>query len=373
MKYFVPISPDPALRKRKGDGALARFGHLNILVDKINELNANQTINASLVQTQAAGTALIFGLNIVTGIDPGDTVTLPSLVEYCACTSQCGAVGSVIVKNTGTFAITIYPFLGETIDGQSVNTGLVLDAGASVEFADLNCNSWESYSYSTDPSLTGVNSVTGCGVNNSDPANPVLEGPFIATVSATQALTGTGCNSGSPLSVCIDNSTITKNGSGCLQVANPIPTGFGTYAEYVQRTQSPNNSIPPGQAISYTVDSPSGLYNTIGITTATGPGAIGTAFNLPIGVYMIDFENSAAAASSFAIYQGSSNTAVAIKPNTIAGSTTATSWIHGRAIVESVVGAQWIIVSSVVGTAAIPTAGTAAGEYTARITFLKIA
>ena len=145
------------------------------------------------------------------------------------------------------------------------------------------------------------------------------------------------------------------------------------YAEYVQSTQAPNNSVPPGNAISYLVDNPSGVFNTIGITTTTGPSAQGTAFNLPIGIYVVDFENSNTAAASQAIYQGTSNTLLTVNNNTIAGATTGTSWIHGRSIIQSTNGNQWIIVSPVVGTLDIPTAGTAAGEYIARITFLKIA
>lgn len=325
MKYFVPISPDPALKKRKGDGALARFGHLNILVDKFNQLATNQTINASTTNTQAAGTPLIFGYNFVNTsfMVTNTAATLLSLQDFCACNDKCGIIGSVVVQNTGVENLVIYPYLGETINGAGVNVPFTLEAGASVSFRSIDCSSWQSYSDTTQ--------------------------------------------------VCIDDVTITRNVDGCLQVANPIPTGFGAYAEYVQRTQAPNNSIPPGRAISYLVDNPTGIFNTIGITTAAGPGPQGTAFNLPVGVYMIDFENSADAASSFAIYQGSSNTVLTVNNDTIAGASTATSWIHGRAIIRSTTGNTWMMVSPVTGTAAIPTAGTAAGQYIARITFLKIA
>lgn len=373
MKYFVPISPDPALKKRKGDGALARFGHLNILVDKLNQLSETQTVNASTVNTQAAGTPLIFGYNFVNTslMFPITAVTLLSLKAYCACTDPCGIVGSVLVQNTGIETLVIYPSLGETINGQAVNVPFTLEPGASVSFRSLDCTSWQSYANTTDPAFTGVNGITGCGVDNTDPANPILNSPYVAENVSTQALTGDGCTALTPLSVCIDDVTIIKNIDGCLEAVSR-PASFG-YAEYVQHTQAPNNSVPPGQAIMYLTDNPSGVYNTIGITTTTGPAAIGTAFQLPVGVYMIDYENSAAAASSFAIYQGASNTVLAINTNTISGSTTATSWIHGRAIITSTTGNDWIIVSSVTGTAAIPTAGTAAGEYIARLTFLKIA
>jgi hypothetical protein len=162
----------------------------------------------------------------------------------------------------------------------------------------------------------------------------------------------------------------------------PGPTGApGTngvigYAEYVQYTQPPNNSVAPGTAISYLVDHPSGVYDTIGIITTTGPGGIGTAFQLPLGVYMIDWENSNGASWSLAIYQSGSvlTLPVGINNDTIAGATTAGSWIHGRAIITSSVGNQFIMISPVVGTTSIgdPTTGSAP-QTIARITFLQLA
>ena len=115
------------------------------------------------------------------------------------------------------------------------------------------------------------------------------------------------------------------------------------------------------------------MYNTIGITTATGPGGIGTAFMLPVGVYMIDWENSNSGAWSLAIYHGSSNVSLAFDRDTTAGATTAGSWIHGRAIITSTIGAQWIMISPVVGTFSIgdPTTGSSP-DTIARITFLLL-
>ena len=149
--------------------------------------------------------------------------------------------------------------------------------------------------------------------------------------------------------------------------------GVAGYAEYVQLTQAPNNSVAPGTAVSYLVDHPLGVYNTIGITTTTGPGAIGTAFMLPVGVYMIDWENSNDASWSLAIYQGVSNTVLSINNDTIAGATTAGSWIHGRSIITSSNLNQFIMISPVVGTHSIgdPTTGSAP-QTIARITFLKL-
>jgi hypothetical protein len=87
---------------------------------------------------------------------------------------------------------------------------------------------------------------------------------------------------------------------------------------------------------------------------------------------MVDFENSNTGDASLAIYQGSSNILLTIDNNTIAGSSTGTTWIHGRAIVWSRSSMDWIMISPVVGTLAIPPAGSAAGFYIARITFIKL-
>lgn len=155
-----------------------------------------------------------------------------------------------------------------------------------------------------------------------------------------------------------------------------IPSGGAWsfwYAEYVQHTQWANVSIAPGRAVEYTIDNPAGVYNTLGILTASWPAAQGTAFQLPVWVYMVDYENSADAAWSLAIYQWVSNVVLGIDVESISGASTATTWIHGRHVVTSSVGNDWIMISPVTGTQAIPTAGTAAGEFIARITFLKIA
>ena len=81
---------------------------------------------------------------------------------------------------------------------------------------------------------------------------------------------------------------------------------------------------------------------------------------------------SLGSAGSIALYKGPSSGSLAIDNDTVAGSSTATTWIHGRAI-ELVVSTQVFAVSSVVGTAAVVTAGTDTSHYMVRITFLKVA
>ena len=81
---------------------------------------------------------------------------------------------------------------------------------------------------------------------------------------------------------------------------------------------------------------------------------------------------SLTSAGSVAIYKGPAAGSLAVDNDTIAGSTTATTWIHGRSV-EEVSTTLVVAISSVVGTAAVTTAGTAAGFYMVRITFLKVA
>jgi hypothetical protein len=101
-------------------------------------------------------------------------------------------------------------------------------------------------------------------------------------------------------------------------------------------------------------------------------GAGGTVFTLSDGVYVIDYEMSLGSAGSVALYTGPNSGALAVDNATVSGSTTATTWIHGR-VVQNVPTTLVIAVSSVVGTAAVVTAGTAAGLYMIRLTLLKIA
>ena len=149
-----------------------------------------------------------------------------------------------------------------------------------------------------------------------------------------------------------------KNKQCKKNICSTGPTGAnGTigYAEYIRTIQSPNDSVPPGNA--FTIDTE--VYNSIPSFIVASSGAGGTVFTLGTGVYMIDYETSLTSAGS-----------LSIDPNTISGSTTGTTWIHGRAI-EFVSVSLVIAISSVVGTAAVATTGSSS-EYMIRLTILKI-
>jgi hypothetical protein len=145
------------------------------------------------------------------------------------------------------------------------------------------------------------------------------------------------------------------------------PTSILAYAEYIRTIQTPNNSVPPGTA--FTIDTE--VYNNIPSSIVASVGAGGTVFTLGPGTYIIDYETSLASAGSIAIYSGATSGTLSVDNNTVSGSSTATTWIHGRSV-QTVSTTLVIAISSVVGTAAVATTGTS-DLYTIRIIILKIA
>jgi hypothetical protein len=144
-------------------------------------------------------------------------------------------------------------------------------------------------------------------------------------------------------------------------------TSFVGYAEYIRTIQTPNDSVPPGTA--FTIDTE--VYNSAPLSIVVSSGAGGTVFTLSPGTYIVDYETSLASAGSIAIYSGATALTLSADVNTISGSSTATTWIHGRSI-QTVSTTLVIAISSVVGTAAVATTGTSS-LYTIRIIILKIA
>ncbi len=144
-------------------------------------------------------------------------------------------------------------------------------------------------------------------------------------------------------------------------------TGIVGAAEFVRTIQVPNNSVAPG--VAFTIDTQ--VFNNIPADIVASTGNGGTVFTLTAGTYVIDYEMSLASAASIGIYSGPTAGAMTLDTNTVSGSTTGTTWIHGRAMIV-VVSSQIFEISSVVGTASIVTAGTDAGSYMIRLTILKV-
>jgi hypothetical protein len=126
-------------------------------------------------------------------------------------------------------------------------------------------------------------------------------------------------------------------------------------------------SVAPGTA--FTIDTQ--VFNTVPASIVASAGAGGTVWTLSTGLYVFDYEMSLSSAGSVAIYVGPNAGSLAIDTNTVAGSSTATTWIHGRALVE-VPGVSLVAaISSVVGSAVVVPAGTAP-QIMIRLTILKL-
>jgi hypothetical protein len=144
-------------------------------------------------------------------------------------------------------------------------------------------------------------------------------------------------------------------------------TGSVGVAEFIQITQSTNGSVAAGTP--FTIGTQ--VVNTVPLDIVSSAEVGGTVFTLSAGTYIIDYEMSLGAAGSVAVYVGPTAGSLAIDPNTVAGSSTATTWIHGRAI-EEVSTTLVIAISSAEGTAAVVTAGNDAGSYMIRLTIVKV-
>jgi len=162
-------------------------------------------------------------------------------------------------------------------------------------------------------------------------------------------------------------------GTGISITGTTISATTGA-AEFTQLTQAPNNSVGSGLAFEFLTDYPLGVYNTTGITTFNAP-IQGTAFLLPIGTYVVDYEMSLSSAGPVAISTSPNNLngSYTVDVSSKAGSSTATTWIHGRAIIQVVavplyfiVGPTDAVTASVANTAGAP-------QYIVRLTILKIA
>jgi hypothetical protein len=208
------------------------------------------------------------------------------------------------------------------------------------------------------------------------------------TVCGTETISNTGASTG-----CTNGALVVAGGVGIggnLNVCGIIsasgisgltgPSGIFGAAEFSQLIQPPNNSVAPystaglpASAVAFTFANT--IFNSmpLTITTATMPSGQGTAFTLSApGTYILDYEMSLTSDGSIGLYTGATASSLALDSDSIAGSATGTTWIHGRAI--EVVGTTPLVVAvgSVVGTAAVTTAGSAAGFYIVRLTILKV-
>ena len=155
--------------------------------------------------------------------------------------------------------------------------------------------------------------------------------------------------------------------------------GISGVAEFVNLTNTSNTEVtgPTGGFVvdAFTFDTT--VVNLIPISVVPSVGANGTIFTLSPGYYILDYEMSLASinegsSKSIAIAKGLTVGTMVVDNNTIAGSETTNTWIHGRAYVN-VPNATTLIVciSPVSGTANV-VSSERAGPYVTRLMILKI-
>jgi len=139
-------------------------------------------------------------------------------------------------------------------------------------------------------------------------------------------------------------------------------------AEFIRTIQVPNNAVTPGTA--FTIDTQ--VFNSVPTAIVASAGAGGTVFTLTTGTYAVDYEMSLVSAGSIGLYTGPNAGALSLDTNTVVGSLTATTWIHGKALVVVPSTPLVIAVSSVMGTASVSSAGTDVGSYMVRLIIMKL-
>lgn len=86
-------------------------------IAKQNGSNSYDALVASTTQTQAAGTALRHGINVIATANNNDAVTMPQ--------AEPGVNQLVIVNHSGQ-TVQLFPFLGDTINAAAANAAVTV-------------------------------------------------------------------------------------------------------------------------------------------------------------------------------------------------------------------------------------------------------
>ena len=163
-----------------------------------------------------------------------------------------------------------------------------------------------------------------------------------------------------------------QGAQGVQGIKGPPGQSGVTVAEFVHHVQVPNNSRAAGDPFLIDIQ----VYNDTGVTAANSTfpiGAPGTIFTFPIGRYILDYEMSIEASSSVAVYKGLVGGPYIQDPDTLAGSATGTTWIHGRSLlIANALTEAYIGPVTAVVTAVVP-AGNSPDNYMIRLTIVKVA
>jgi hypothetical protein len=196
-------------------------------------------------------------------------------------------------------------------------------------------------------------SIVGNVINNNSPGITYTAGSGISIV-------GNVISNNSP-------GVIYTGGTGISVIGTSISATTGV-AEFTRIIQTPNISVPVGTA--FTIDTQ--VFNTVPSAIVLTSGDGGSVFVLSVGTYILDYETSLVGPSSIGIYTGANAGSLVLDTNSVAGSTTATTWIHGR-VIEVSTGSLSVGVSPVDIAATVTSTGTDAAVFMIRLTILKIA
>ena len=302
-------------------------------VDK-TKISSSGAASGSVLSADGSGGAFWSPVNLL--IQAG-TITTAMLAPGATATNFSGNLVGDVTGTQGATAIAASTVTGKALTGFSSGAGAI---------------------NASDTLLSAINKLDGNVALKAPLASPTFTGNVgIGATSATSKLAVAG--------VIESTSGGIKFPDGTTQTTAATGTGA---AQFVRSIQAPNNSVPPGTA--FTIDTQ--VINSVPAAIVASAGSGGTVYTLSTGVYVLDYEMSLGSAGSVGLYTGPTAGTLALDTNSIAGSSTATTWIHGRAMV--VVGGAPVVVavSSVVGTASVVTAGTAAGSFLIRLTVLKI-
>jgi hypothetical protein len=230
----------------------------------------------------------------------------------------------------------------------------------SKEYVDLQIQDLQSQINNLQPGGTGTTFTAGTGIS-------IIGGVISNSSPGITYTAGSGIGiAGNVITNSSPGITYTA-GNGISISGNTISAATGA-AEFTRIIQTPNISVPVGTA--FTIDTQ--VTNSVPGSIVISAGDGGSVYTLTPGTYLLDYETSLVAAGTIGIYTGANAGSLVLDPNSVAGSTTATTWIHGR-VIEISTGSLVVAVSPVAIAATVTSAGSDVGVFMIRLTILKIA
>jgi hypothetical protein len=265
---------------------------------------------------------------------------------------------------TGNTGPTGHGFTGAT--GPSGSTGSI---GASGATGPTGNSGFTGSTGAAGP--TGIAGATGPTGNLGSTGSTGAAGPAgIAGATGPTGIAGatgpTGI-AGATGPAGIAGSTGSSGTAGATGATGAFATTLGV-AEFVTSTEQ---TAAPGTPFLISTQ----VYNTMPSVISPTAYSTGTIFVLSVtGYYMVDYEVSLDRAAAVILLSDTVFPPINTDPHTIAGSSTATTWIHGRALVFTTTIPYYFGVTSDIGTpATVIAGGNSHGSYMIRLTVLKAA